>query len=138
MPSGYVGIPIDPEMIGTLMQDLCIKPERMKELIDTMNDTQRTGNPADELQRYIAKSTKANEVAFLSFMCGFCIGTVKIVEQVRHELPAVLTAATMVGAENPDEIKQMVAKLTGDSTSPQATAAKKKPDQTENEDPMYR
>jgi hypothetical protein len=131
MSENGIGIGIDREQVLRLMKELCIKPDRadaLKEILDQCGES----STVDDLQRAIAFSTKANEVAFLSFMIGIITGSHATISQMGN-IPQLLQKAAIMGAEHADEIKEMIGQQNPDQTAPAAHAAKKK----DKEDIMY-
>lgn len=131
-----IGIGIDENAILELMKDLCIKSDRIHFLIDLLNSDKKTGNPVDEIHRFIATSTKANEVAFLSFMCGFGYGAAHTIQNLKGDVEKAAKMGVLVGAEHADEVKEMIREMGMENSTVvnPATAAKKK---DEKEDRMY-
>jgi hypothetical protein len=129
-----IGIGIDQEQVRRLMRELCIKPDReevLKEMIENFGNS----NPTDDLQRVIAYTTKANELAFLTFMLGLMVGSHSVVSGLGNEIPNIIKKSMLVGAEHSEEIKEMINNMDGNAGAPTpATAAKKK---DEKEDRMY-
>jgi len=131
---GGIGIGINPEVLARIMKDLCIKPERIEALQEILIDAikHQTGNPADDLERFIAQTNKANEIAFLSFVCGMGLGALSAISEL--DIHSIIKRSLIAGAKHPDEIKELVSRENG--TAPAATAAPvKKKD--EKEDIMY-
>ena len=141
-----IGIGIDRDAIVRLMKDLAIKPDRIDDLHEILTDAMEnaTGNPADDINRFLAKTNKANEVAFLCFVNGLLHGTHGTISQVTDKLGDVIKSAVIQGAEHADEIKEMIRnnEISMPENLPMATATdpatvKKKPDQKPDEDRMY-
>jgi hypothetical protein len=90
--------------------------------------------PTDDLQRVIAYTTKANELAFLTFMLGLMVGSHSVVAEIGNEIPNIIKKSMMVGAQHSEEIKELMNGMDeGEAPTATATAPKKKPDQTEEE-----
>jgi hypothetical protein len=130
MPHIGIGIGIDPRAVENLMRELCIKPDRIEALHAILEDAHEKGhgNPAEDLQRFIAFSTKANELAFLCFMTGLGVGAASAISQVSGEVGGMLKTAMLTGAEHSDEIKELLNNAEGTPAGATATAnpAKKK------------
>jgi hypothetical protein len=139
MPKYGIGIGIDEAAIIALMRDLSIKPDRMEFLVDLLNSGTKTGNPVDEIQRFIATSTKANEVAFLCFLCGFGYGIAHALQHAREDIEKAAKIGVLVGAEHSEEVKQIIQEMGINSHSTevnqQQVTAKKKDEK--EEDRMY-
>ena len=138
MPNIGIGIGIDRDAIIRLMKDLCIKPDRIDALHEVLTQATEngTGNPSDDIQRFIAFSTKANELAFLCFMTGLAVGSHAVISQVQGQMGNVIEKAVIMGAEHSEEIKEAIGNMTSPTDQPApATAAKKKDGKPE--DIMY-
>jgi hypothetical protein len=119
-----IGIGIDADAIIALMKELCIKQDRMEFLVNLLNSDHKTGNPADELQRFIATSTKANEVAFLSFMCGFGYGAAHTIQNLNGDVEKIAKMGMLVGAAHAGEIKEAIKNFsTNEGEKPSIIAA---------------
>ena len=86
---------INPEMVEMLFKELQIKPDRYDAIYEVLTEAiQMSGeeppNPFDMLQRFIAKTSKANELAFLCFMAGTITGTIGVLIQTHQNTPEML------------------------------------------------
>jgi hypothetical protein len=128
-----IGIGIDQEQVRRLMAELCIKPDR-ESALKAMIEGYGNSTPTDDLQRVIAYTTKANELAFLTFMLGLMVGSHSVVAEIGNEIPNIIKKSMMVGAQHSEEIKELMNGMDeGEAPTATATAPKKKPDQTEEE-----
>jgi hypothetical protein len=134
MPS--IGIGIDQEQVRKLMKELCIKPDR-ESALKAMIEGYGNSTPTDDLQRVIAYTTKANELAFLTFMLGLMVGSHSVVAEIGNEIPNIIKKSMMVGAQHSEEIKELMNDMDGEAPAATAAPAKKKPDQTQDEERMY-
>ena len=132
---GGIGIGVNTKVIARIMKDLCIKPDRIEALQGILVDAMKhqTDNPADDLERFIAQTNKANEIAFLSFMCGLGVGAYSAISEM--EIPNLIKRSMIVGAEHSDKIKELVNMENG--TAPGATATPVKKKDEKPEDIMY-
>lgn len=108
MPGIGIGIGFDSTQIRTLMKELCIKTEREEFLKEMLSQCMQTNSPIDDLQRVIARCTKANEVVFLSFLIGVLTGSQSAIFQLKEHLPDLVQSSLIAGAEHSEEIKKMV------------------------------
>lgn len=131
-----IGIGIDQEQVRKLMQELCIKPDR-ESALKAMIEGYGNSTPTDDLQRVIAYTTKANELAFLTFMLGLMVGSHSVVAEIGNEIPNIIKKSMIVGAQHSEEIKEM---MMDEGEAPAATAAtpkKKAPHYETDEERMY-
>jgi hypothetical protein len=126
-----IGVGIDKDQVRQLMKELCIKPDRESALMAMVQGYGNT-TPTDDLQRVIAYTTKANELAFLTFMLGILVGSHSVVAEIGNEIPNIIKKSMMVGAQHSEEIKELMSN-DPDAPAEPIAAAKKKADQNDEE-----
>ena len=100
-----IGIGIGGDGIEQILKELQIKPDRQEVLNEFFNETMaaaelRTISGTIEIMhRFIAYSTKANELAFLIFMLGISTGTLAMLEMTKDAMPTLLHEAAEAGAQ---------------------------------------
>jgi hypothetical protein len=137
MPS--IGLGFDGEALETEMKKLAIKPERVQAIMEIISGFDGSLTPIDRLKQLIRTTTRANELAFLSFVFGVGTGMGGAIaamgaSQRQPTMADMLQKAMIVGAEHADEIKQQLG-ITGET--PEATAAAKKKKEEEEKERMY-
>ena len=114
------------------MKELCIKPDR-ESALKAMIEGYGNSTPTDDLQRVIAYTTKANELAFLTFMLGLMVGSHSVVAEIGNEIPNIIKKSMMVGAQHSEEIKELMNDMDGEAPAATAATPKKKTDRTDEE-----
>jgi len=121
-----ISMGINPEMVEMLFKELQIKPDRYDAIYEVLTEAiQMSGeeppNPFDMLQRFIAKTSKANELAFLCFMAGTITGTIGVLIQTHQNTPEMLKKAMLFGATHSEDVMKVASE--NGYAAPTATAA---------------
>lgn len=134
-----MGIGID---AGKIMQELMIKPDRIPEILKILEASKSDPNALESINRFIASTTKANELAFLCFIRGMIEGTTFMVKSLgdNDKIQKAMISAAAYGATHPqevidrlpEEIKAAIAAKDPTATIPDGKKQEKKP-----EDVMY-
>ena len=125
--------------IGVLVKELQIKEDRIKDLHDLFTTTIENHNsdPIEDLHRFIAYTTKANELVFLTFLSGVAVGTKMAIEATSEQIPTIMKQAALVGAQHHEEVIRIAREegMIGATTATSNTSPEKKKQQPE--DVMY-
>jgi hypothetical protein len=124
-----ISMGINPEMVEMLFKELQIKPDRYDAIYEVLTEAiamsgEEPPNPFDMLQRFIAKTSKANELAFLCFMAGTITGTIGTLIQSHQNTPEMLKKAMIFGATHSEDVQKLAAE--NGYNLPTATAAEAK------------
>jgi hypothetical protein len=97
---------ITPEkLIQKLIEQLKISPDRepmLKEIFTSaMKDKEKT--PVDDLEVFISKTRKANELAFLCFVHDINVGSLSTMKMTADKLPELMNEAANYGARMASE-----------------------------------